>query len=307
MGRLKTLLAVTLLAAQTGCASTIKNMVADQMVGTFNDVNNAALKGKDPQLVRDGMPGSIMILDGLIEGVPEHAGLLKFGAMVNALYAFIFIEEEDPARAKIYYEKGKSYALRSIRADHPDFDTELPYESFKAQLADFDADEVDVLFWLEMSWASWINLSLTSPAAIADAAKVQALMEKTIELDETFFNGGPQLLAGVYYGSRSEMFGGNRDKSHAHFERCFEITGGRFLMAYVFYARFPAIQWQEIDKFREYLQKVIDAPDDILPQETVANTMAKRKARVLLDDIGEYFDIEVPEDDEDAPSLDDAS
>lgn len=298
MDSFRRLTAACLLLAATGCASTIKDMTATAMLGTFKDVNDAALKGKDPLLVRDGLPGSLIIMDGLLEGAPNNEGLLSFAAMTNAQYGFIFLEETDPARARIYYEKAKGYAVRSIQQSRSDFSIDGTVDEFAAQLSDFDADDVPTLFWLEMAWGSWINLSRTSPDAIAQAPKVQALMDRVIELDETFFNAGPHLLAGVYYGSRSEMFGGNRKKADHHFERCFELTGGRFLMPYVFYAKYPAVQWQDLDKFKAYLQKVIDAPDDLYPEQQVANEMAKQMARRLLDDVEEYFDIEPPEEDE---------
>jgi hypothetical protein len=61
-------------------------------------------------------------------------------------------------------------------------------------------------------------------------------------------------------------------------------------MAYVYYASTYARQALDKDLFSSLLQGVLKSPADDPPELTLLNTVAKKKARDLLDRTQEYFD-----------------
>jgi len=67
------------------------------------------------------------------------------------------------------------------------------------------------------------------------------------------------------------------------------MNGGKFLMTYVYYAKTYAVQIQDQELFESMLTKVDEASTEVLPEARLPNAVAKRKARLLRDRIGEFF------------------
>jgi hypothetical protein len=61
-------------------------------------------------------------------------------------------------------------------------------------------------------------------------------------------------------------------------------------MAYIYYATYYARQALDKDLFISTLQKVLQTPADILPDLTLLNTVAQKKAQELLNRVEEYFE-----------------
>ena len=121
-----------------------------------------------------------------------------------------------------------------------------------------------------------------SPEAIAQLPRPTALMQRVLELDETFYYGGAHMYFGVYYGGRSPMFGGDFDRAEDHFDRAREITEGKLLVADLLQAQYLSRQKFDENDFTNRLTKIIEAPDDLYPELGLLNTICKKKAGILL-------------------------
>ena len=55
------------------------------------------------------------------------------------------------------------------------------------------------------------------------------------------------------------------------------------------YLLWVSVQNQDQKLFKTQLEKVLEASDDVLPEQCLANQIAKRKAAVLLGKIDELF------------------
>jgi hypothetical protein len=108
------------------------------------------------------------------------------------------------------------------------------------------------------------------------------MMNRVLQLDENFFFGSAHLFWGSTYGSIPPMLGGNPEKAKEHFERAIEISDGEFLMAYVYYAQYYAVTTLNEELFEEMLQKVENAPMDIMPGYELMTSLAKRKGKDLM-------------------------
>lgn len=60
-------------------------------------------------------------------------------------------------------------------------------------------------------------------------------------------------------------------------------------MTYVFYAKTYAVQTQDQELYTKLLTQVINAPIDILPEQRLANTVAKVRARQMLAKANDLF------------------
>ena len=132
-------------------------------------------------------------------------------------------------------------------------------------------------------------LSLDRPEAFADIPRLQRLIERTLELDPGFHFAGPHLLAGAFYGGRSKLLGGDMDKARSHFEENLRLTEGKFLLSRVLYAKTLLVQTQDRDAFLKQLNLVLETPAEILPQQRLANEVAKIKAKKLLESADDLF------------------
>ena len=255
----------------------------------LEDIAKSSSKQSDISIIREGTPAYLMLIDGLIEAHPRNQKLLIAGARAYSSYAALF-SEEDRDKAKRLYLKGREYGLRAL-SKRREFKEALSksLNEFEPCLADFGKKDVPALFWTASCWGSWISLSTDSVEALAEVPKVICIMQRVLELDESFYYGGPHLFMGVYHVSRPKAYGGNPEKALSHFERAFELGQEKFLMAHVLYAKYYARQTFDRDLFVSTLEKVLDSPADSVPELTLLNTIAKQKAKRLLERADDYF------------------
>ena len=116
------------------------------------------------------------------------------------------------------------------------------------------------------------------------------MMTRVLELDEGFHYGSAHLFMGIGYASRPKIAGGDLQKAQEHFLKAIDLGKGKFLMAYVYYANGYASQALDKDIFVSTLQTVLAAPVDAVPELTLLNTVAKKKAKELLGHVEEYFE-----------------
>jgi tetratricopeptide (TPR) repeat protein len=272
-----------------GCFPSKKLTVAS--VGMIlEDVVRASAKQTDPSLVKKGTPAYLMLLDGLIEAYPKERRLLLAGAEAYCSYAGAFSDEGNPEAAGRLYLKGKEYALRAM-SNQQEFTVVLsqPFARLEETVGDFSKTDVPVLFWFAGCWAGWISVTSDSVEAVADLPRVVLLMERLLELDETYHYGGAHIFMGVYKSAKPKAYGGQPEEARRHFERALEIGNGDFLMAYVYFADAYARKTFQKDLFVSLLEKVREAPVDNVPELTLINTVAKDRANELLNQVEELF------------------
>ena len=114
-------------------------------------------------------------------------------------------------------------------------------------------------------------------------------MRRSLALDGTYYYGGPHLFMGIWYASRPAVAGGSLERAREHFERALAISDGKFLMTQVYYADVYCRNAMDRDAFVATLQAVLAAPAGEVPELTLLNTVAQRKARALLDRTDDIF------------------
>ena len=278
-----------------GCATIggmrpVQRMATDMVVPSLEDMVETTLKSDDLVNAQSLMETVLPLLDGLIEFSPDNASLLTIAAEGYALYSFGFVEDVDRQRAIKLYAKGKGYGMRALKQNCY-FESALESgEDFSEAVQYLTEDDVAAAFYTSFGWAFWAIRSIQEGNMMAafDLPKITALMDRVIELDETFFEGGPHLFYGAYYGALGPNFGGGPEKAKVSFEKAFEISSN-FLTTHYFNALYYAIPTMDEELFDKELKYVLETPNDALPEMALANAVAKVKAQSLLNEKWKYF------------------
>jgi hypothetical protein len=278
-----------LLVLLTGCLPG-KKLTVGVAAMLVEDVAKSSYRQSDLRLIREGMPSYLLLMDGMVEGWPDNERLLIAAAQGYSSFASAFVEDQDKDYAKVLYGRAKGYALRALAIKGLQDPLQPSLDDFQQGLKAFGKEDTSYLFWAAACWGSWIGLSLDSMEALADLPKVELMMRRALELDETFYYGGPHLFMGIWYASRPKIAGGDPEKARAHFLRAMELGQGRFLMAGVYFADHYAKRVLDRDLFMSTLRDVLATPADVVPDLTLLNTVAHKRATELLRRVDEYFE-----------------
>ncbi len=243
----------------------------------------------DLDLAEDSIPANLNMLQGMIKIDPENALLRTYAAQAFYGLAYGFNEDTQPERASDFYQRGLRHGLVALEINGAKDLMNTPIADFETQVSRLKKDDVAAMFWAASNWAKWIDMHRDDAEAIAQLARATALMQRVIELEDSFYYGGAHMYFGVYYGSRAPLLGGNFDKSLQHFERAREITNGKLLIPDLLQAQYLARQKQDQEDFHQRLTSIINAPDDLMPELGLQNQIAKRKAALLLKKESEWF------------------
>jgi len=281
------LLLITVLFLFQGCIQTIalRSMggILDNGLASFNEESYL-------QLAHEALGSNLKLIEAMIKSDPENEQFLLFAAQGYNSYALAFCEDDSVERARVFYLRAKEYGMRVLLKNRI-FREALNGDitEFREAVKTFSKDDVPAIFWTAFSWGSYVNVTRTDVAGLADLSKVQALIEFVAEKDPSFYHGGAYLFLGVIEGTTPRSLGGNPDKAKEYFEKCLTINGGKFLMTQLYYARAYAVATQDQQLFESLLKQVEDASIDDVPEIRLANVIAKKKARRLLSQGNELF------------------
>jgi hypothetical protein len=281
---LRTAAALLLLLALTGCAALMGSATAR----FADDLSASILDQNDPETVRAGAPAYLLALDGLIEGKPENTGLLLAGARLYGAYASAFVEDE--VRLRRLWDRALGYARRALCLEAPGVcgAVEAPYDEFAASLEAVGRADVPAVYGFGAAWAGWVQAHADDWAAVAELPKIEALMGRTVALDESYDGGAAHVYLGVLFTQRPASLGGRPEEGREHFERGIALAEGRNLMAKVLYARHYARLVFDRPLHDRLLGEVVEA-DPEAPGLTLVNTLAQEEAQLLLDAGDDYF------------------
>jgi hypothetical protein len=282
-------LVLLLLSFPVACLPS-KKLTVGSAATLLEEVAKSSYKQSDLRVIREGMPAYLMLMDGMVEALPDNPELLIAAAQGYSSFASVFIEDQDKEYAGLLFAKAKHYALRSLEARGFSNPAEKPLDDFKNHLKTLGKRDLPYLFWGASCWASWISLNLNSMEAMAQLPRVEWMMQRVLEIDEQFYYGGAHLFMGIWFASRPKMAGGDLKKAQDHFLKAIQFGHEKFLMAHVYYANYYGRQARDKNLFISNLETVLKTPVDISPDLTLLNAVAKKKAKELFTRIEEYFE-----------------
>ena len=264
-------------------------------------VVEATLEGNIGTLERISKIGNKGLIIKTARAYSSYAGFIE-DKMEDAEIAGDY-ETADEMRALAidYYIRAEGYALKALEKSDKTFKEArtVDMDVFEKALQKLKKDDVEPLFWAAYAIARGISLQKDDPMQVIDLARVELMMGRVLELDETFYFGSAHLFYAVYYGDRAPTIGGDPEKAREHIGHVERINNGKFLMSKLYLARYYAYPKQDVKLYKESLQEVLDAPSDIYPGEEAATSLAKSRAKRWLDQADDLFDPEIDEGDTD--------
>ncbi len=272
----------------SGCA-VVRKGTARIISPMATQLSNGLMHEGDLDLVREGSPAFLLMLDALAEAHPDNPAVLIAAADAQMAYATGFLDQTQKERAKRMYLKAKTYGVRAL-SRNPRFARAVdgPVDEFVQSLRGFRKRDAAALFSAASAWVMWIIASSESPAALGEMPKVLALMDRAQALDPNIRQGGIAVFYGIYY--TVLPLGGGRDleKARADFERSMEIAGPDYLLNQVTFAEYYARYAYNPELFESTLKRVL-ATEPKTPEYTLMNAVAKARARILLDRKDDLF------------------
>ena len=239
----------------------------------------------DIQLVCDGAPSYLLMVDAMVASNPEDEDFLRIGSQsfigyVNALNQC----DGSKDKIKVNSEKAKLYGLRLL--DQTASLLKEPRE-FNNNLEKTTKSDVPSLFWGGYGLLTWIQHQNGSPIAMAHLITVEKVMQRVLELNETYQGAGAHLFFGGYLATKPPLLGGDPDKAKMHFEQALAIGKRKFLLTQVTYAKTYARSTFDQKLHDSLLMEVLEFDLNSAPEFGLSNRIAQEKAKELLDE--DYF------------------
>jgi hypothetical protein len=283
------LIGLLLLAAACSSCS-LQKMIASLSEPVIEARIHALLREDDYDMVRDSLPANIQSLESMLIDAPENSELHVYAAYAHYSYAFAFVENEDRARASHFYYRCLQHGKQALAVYG--LDSEIingATEPLQQALRQLDKQAVNALFWTALCWGKIIELNQDQLLNLLQWHKAVMLMRRVYDLDESIYMYGPNLFFGVYYGGRSPLLGGDFSLAEKYFHKARQGTGGHLLMVDLLQAQYLERQRLDRKAFRRLLKSVVDAPRTRVDNFRLMNTIARRRAAVLLEKEQEWF------------------
>ena len=280
---MKRFLTVSLLVLLGGCA--LRQAAIDRVADAVASGGRTYAGDDDPELVRAAAPFSLKLTEGLLAETPRHKGLLLAAARGFTQYGYAFVQQEadeletrDVAaaaalndRARRLYRRARDYGLRGLGLGADDL-----RRSPRSVLA--SVDDVALLYWTAAAWGAFIALSKNDAEALADLPVVEAMIDRALELDESFERGAIHSFLIGYEMVRQGAAGDPAERARRHFVRAVELSAGGDAAPFVALAEAVCIPAQRRAEFDSLLERAlrIEAGDNRL-----ANLVMQRRARWL--------------------------
>ncbi len=266
----------------SGCTSMIVKPLLDPLELSLQQQT-------DLELIKDGAPSLLLLLDGFIAKDPRNKNLLMVATKAYSAYALTLHDANEVDRAVTMSLKAKKYGISLLNQLHglKNINNNTLTETDQA-LDRISRDQVGFLFWGAYGWTTWIQFQEGAPGALIDLPTIEHIMLRVVELNDSFYYGGAHIFLGAYYSSRPEMYGGKPQESREHFEQALVISNRKFLLAQVIYAETYARMVFDKKLYQDLLNEVLEQP---LEDNKMAssNKLAQVMAKKLLDATEEYF------------------
>lgn len=266
------------------CSSVVSNAGA----GMASSISAAMLNQDDPEIVRDGAPAFLMMLDGMVENAPQNPSILAAASELYAAYGVVFVD--DAERAEKLTARSRDYGRRALCATREAACGiwEQPYETYEQRLSVFKKDDVPALYTFALSEMAFIRTHAGDWGALARLPEVRITLERMQALDPNFRPSKTEQYLGVLNTIRPPALGGDFDAGKAHFEKALSLEGQSDFSIKVDYAKFYARTLYDRELHDQLLNEVLEA-DPNQRGFVLTNTLAQDEARALLESADDYF------------------
>ena len=150
-----------------------------------------------------------------------------------------------------------------------------------------DIADVQIAYALGLAWVGRLQANSDDWAVIAELSRAKLLMERVLELDENYENGGPHLYMGGMETLLPASMGGKPEEGRVHFEKAIAINDAYLMTKVIFAEQYAKLTFDK-DLYDQLLTEVL-AANPVVEGITLTNVLAQQRARVLLAESDDYF------------------
>ena len=297
--RLAPILLLGLSLMAQGCS--VKGMAMNALANSLSGGGAGVyMTDDDPVLVGQALPFSLKLMETILQETPDHEELLVATASAFVMYGHGWVQQPaselpvtefslakaEGARAKKLFLRGRGYAGKALELRYPGILAELKRDP-TAGAERFDKEDIPAMYWFAAALGSAISADKNDMDLVADLPVVSALLNRAVELQETWNRGALHELLMVV--EASDPSGASPEAVEAHFHRAMELNQGRSIGPLVSLAEGLCVQEQDRDRFTQLLQRALAFDVDEYPETRLANLIAQSHARWLLAEIDEFF------------------
>jgi predicted anti-sigma-YlaC factor YlaD len=289
------ILIVLLALWMPGVGCSIKKLAVNRVGDALSKGGSTYASDDDPELIEAALPFSLKLMESLLAESPRHEGLLQALTSGFTQYAYAFVQQKadeledhdlDAAtaqwdRARRLYLRARDYGLRGLNLSHENLAEALRKDPLSA-VAVAEVDDVHLLYWTAVSWSAAIAVSKDDPDLIGDLPVAEAMIDRALELNESFQDGSIHGFLITYEMSRASGVGDPALRAREHFERAMELSGGQLASPLVALAESVAVAEQNRAEFEDLLQRALAIDPDAKPEWRMDNLIYQRRAKWLL-------------------------
>lgn len=296
------LIAGLLLAVALSGCTTLKHTAVDKLGDALAAGGTTFSADDDPQLIASAAPFSLKLMESLLAERPQHRGLLLAAASGFTQYAFAFVQQDADElaekdftaatalrqRARRLYLRARDYGLRGLEVTHAGFGSRLRADP-RGTVRGATRGDVPLLYWTAAAWGAAIALSKDNPELLADQEVLEALIDRAVELDESFDHGALHGFLITYEMARPVGEGTPAARARGHFERARALSANQQAGPFVSLAEAVALPQQQRGEFEALLRRALAVDADARPEFRLVNLVMQRRARWLLTRAGDLF------------------
>ncbi len=268
----------------TGCAS----IAASAGAKMADNLSAAILDQDDPELVREGMPAFMLLLDSMVRSSPDDPATLGAAAQLYAVYGIAFVD--DPERARTLTTQAREYGERALCAQHDEAcDLEsLVFDDYAMAIGRLKSRDADALYSYSVGYLAYIRAHSADFTALLGLPKVELALVHLLQIGAGDHAGSANMYLGILNTLRPATLGGKPEVGRQYFEAALALSGGHDLSVKVEYARGYARLVYERELHDRLLNEVLAAQ---VKQEgfTLVNHLAQQQATELLASADDYF------------------
>jgi hypothetical protein len=252
------------------------------------NLSAAILEQEDPELVREGVPTFLLLLDSFVLSAPNDSGVLGTAAELYAAYGIAFVADQQ--RAQTLTSKARELGVRSLcAADNKACNLDdLRFDEYEVAVRGLGPRSGDALYSYSLASLAYIRTHSGDWDALAELPKVEVALNHLLDMGAGDKAGSVNMYLGILNSLRPPALGGEPERGRQYFETAIELTDGKDLSAKVEYARGYARLVYDRELHDRLLNEVL-ASEVKQPGLTLTNSLAWQQAEDLLASADEYF------------------
>lgn len=210
----------------------------------------------------------------------EQAELLAMVTRSNYYYADTFLRGEEDAYLD-YMDRAVWWGERAVLAASPEFGEKMRAKAkFEEAIVVIGEPAIPAAYWYASALGKWARAKGFA-VLVGNKDKIKATMTRLVELNASFYHGGPHRYFGAFYAVAPDFAGGDLTKSREHYDKSLEIAP-YFLGTKVMMAENLATKLDDEAMFDKLLEEVLAADLSTVPAEILPEMKAEQqKAREL--------------------------